>query len=88
MGRRLTPLNKNHLENVMVLISKLFNGVNADLFDFLCAVRAPALTEFCKIRRLKSAVTRSYARPPQIFKILAICVYLRSKWKFLYYQGT
>ena len=30
IGRRLTPLNKNHLKNVMVFISKLFNGVNAD----------------------------------------------------------
>ena len=30
VGRRLTPLNKDHLKNVMVFISKLFNGVNAD----------------------------------------------------------
>jgi hypothetical protein len=30
MGCRLTRLNKNHLKNVMVFVSKLFNGVNAD----------------------------------------------------------
>jgi len=31
MGRKLTPLNKNHLKkNIMVFISKLFNGVNVD----------------------------------------------------------
>jgi len=34
MGRSLTSLNKDHLKNVMVFISKLFNGVNADHQDF------------------------------------------------------
>jgi len=30
MEHRLTPLNKDHLKNVMLFISKLFNGVNVD----------------------------------------------------------
>ena len=29
-GTQINPLSKNHLKNVMMSISKLFNGVNPD----------------------------------------------------------